>query len=331
MNDITFACCIEYGALEDQTLLMLATLRRNGGVLARAPVLVVKPRRSVPLRAQTLARLEALDARLVVDPRGSPVPWFSHANKVGAVQVAQRLAATPLVAWLDSDILVAAPPTELLLNDDEDFAARAEFLPPAVREGDTTHVAYWRRLCNLFGVRFDVVPWLFVEHRDERIRMYFNSGVIVWRRSSSFADRYADFFLRLMKSRLAQHDGCFFTADHVVLTPVVLSGKLRWRHLGYRCHHMTFQEQIDGPIASPGMQDSALIHYSKSMNPPYRDRFLARLKAELPALHAFVEHERQRAPAERSLGRELAAHALRVLRGVKWRLYARRVQRAEAR
>ena len=331
MNDITFVCCIEFGPLEDQTLLMLNSLRRHGGELGRAPVIVVKPRLGVPLRSGTLLQLSALGARLVDDPKCSPVPWFNYANKIAAVLIAQQQAQTALVAWLDSDVLVAGPPTDLRLAEDEDFAARAEFLPPAVREDDPTHVPYWRRLCSLFGVQFDLVPWLFVDHRDERIRMYFNSGVFVWRRSSGFAERYADFFVRLLKSRLAQHDGCFFTADQVVLTPVVIAGNLRWRHLGYRCHHMTFQAQIDGPIASPSMHESALIHYSKSLDAPHRERFLARLRVERPELHGWLVEQpalhRRALPSAPWFSGALA-HALKLARGLRWRLYASKVQRA---
>lgn len=328
MPPITFVCCIEQGRLEAQTLLMLSTLRAHGGNLHDAPVLVVQGRRGLSLESATVQRLRQLDAQLIVDASHNPVPWFNYANKIAAVTIAQARARTPLVGWLDSDVLVAQAPLDLLLGDDEDFAARAEFLPPAVRPGDTTHEPYWRRLCGLFGLSFDDVPWLHVEPRGDDIRMYFNSGVFVWRRSSAFAATYASYFIKLLQSRLAQRDGNFFTADQVVLTPVVLQAGLRWRHLPFRCHHMTFQFQIDGPIASPPMQDSALIHYSKAMDDSHREKFLRRLQAELPSLHAFVtDHEAGHEPRRASHGRALQALAWRAARNLRWRLYARRVER----
>ena len=198
MIEITFVCCIEYGALEDQTLLMLRSLRRYGGALSNAPVLAVQPRRGPALRPSTVSELASLGTTLVVDPKRSSLQWFNFANKIAAVQIAQEQASTPLVAWLDSDVFVAAPPLELVLEDGEDFAARAEFLPPAVRQNDPTHVPYWRALCDLMGVDFDAVPSLYVDHRDEHIRMYFNSGVFSWRRTSSFARLYVEFFERLI-------------------------------------------------------------------------------------------------------------------------------------
>lgn len=43
-NLITFVCCIEYGALENQTLLMLKTFRENAGKLRNSRILAVQPR-----------------------------------------------------------------------------------------------------------------------------------------------------------------------------------------------------------------------------------------------------------------------------------------------
>jgi hypothetical protein len=326
---ITFVCCIEQGRLESQTLLMLNCLRQFGGALARAPVLAVMGRRGLPLARATLAELDRLQATLVRLPAPNPAPWFNYANKVVAVVAAERLAGTEQVTWLDSDVLVAAEPAGLRLQAGEQFAARCEFLPPAVLPAHREHEPYWERLCRLLGTDYERLPWLEREGGLPPVRMFFNSGVFSWRRGTAFAPAYADAFGRLLSSRLATHEGHFFTADQVILGPVVLRERLQWRHLSQRDHHMCFQGLLDGPAASPPMIEAAVIHYSKAMQSPYRERFLQRLSEERPALHRYVLQVERELPVTGSAAlTQLAAAALRVMRGAHWRWYARRIERA---
>lgn len=323
---LSFVCCIEHGRLEAQTVLMLRSLRRFGGALRHAPVMVVVGRRGAPLRASTRAALDELGAELcMADAGDNPAPWFNYANKVAAVALADRRATTSTIAWLDSDVIVAGEPAALQLGEGEDFAARCEVLPPAVHQGSRKNEAYWIALCGLLGTAYEALPW--IDRGDGRPpqRMYFNSGVFAWRRGSAFAPAYAQAFRRLLSSRLAQADGSFFTADQVVLAPVVVREGLRWRHLGYRDHHMVFQGLLDGPMAAPPMGESALLHYSGSLKPPHRERFLSRLQAELPEVSAWLAEQESRAePGPAAWPQTAWATSLRLARGLQWRLYARR-------
>jgi hypothetical protein len=323
---ITFVSCIERGRLEDETILMLETLRRNGGALANSRALVVVGRRGAPLADSTKKALSRLNAELIYDRTINPAPWFNYANKLVACTIAQRLATTPLVAWLDSDVLIAAEPIGLLLKADEDFAGRCEFLPPAMHKGDPVNVPYWQKLCALVGVRPDQLPFVRMEHLDLDMRLNFNSGVFVWRKSSTFAKAYFDTFVALLKSRLAQHDGNFFTADQVIIAPILIAQNLRWKHLDLVDHHMVFQGMIDGTGAAPDMSKSSVIHYSRSLTPPYRDRFLARLEAELPAVHAMVTSASSLDRASEGSAAHAMATLLKAYRGARWRLYAAQVK-----
>lgn len=325
---ITFVCCIEHGRLERQTRLMIETFRANGGLLADSPILAVVGRRGSPLSERTLSFLKDNGVRLLRLAKANPVPWFNYSNKIVAVHAANALAKTPTVAWLDSDILIAAEPRGLVLAENEDFAGRIEYLPPAMVGDDQTHVPYWQGLCELLGADFESIPTLSCEHTGRVQRMYLNSGAFSWRRSSSFADAYRQAFITLMKSRLAQFDGHFFTADQVILTPVIVANQLRWRHLRYTEHHMTFPSQIDGPGKSPPMTHSSLIHYSRSLAPSTRERFMARLVAECPGVVEFIQTS-ETEPLESPLLARSVAQALRLVRGAQWRLYAQRVVRAQ--
>jgi hypothetical protein len=325
---ITFVSCIERGRLEDETILMLETLRRNGGEFANARALVVVGRQGAPLSEATLLALTRLGAELMHDRRINPAPWFNYANKIVACTVAQRVATTPLVCWLDSDVLIAAEPRGLLLEDDEAFAGRCEFLPPAMHKDDPVYVPYWRQLCALVGVHPEQLPFVHLDHLGIDMRLNFNSGVFVWRRSSVFAKAYRETFTALLESRLAQHDRNFFTADQVIIAPILLANDLRWKHLDMADHHMVFQGMIDGPGAAPGMSTSNLIHYSRSLTPPYRERFLTRLASELPHLHALVLTAPTLDRSAEGLGARALAWLLKAYRALRWRIYAAQLKPA---
>jgi hypothetical protein len=322
---VTIVCCVEAGALEAQTITMVRSLRTFAGELANVPVIAVVGRRGAPLRTKTNEELGALGVRLVyAAPRDNPAPWFGYANKAAAVATAQKLANTETIAWVDSDVLFVKPPTGLILEGGCDFAARCEFLPPAVHEGDGANVAYWRAVCDLFGVDFASVPWIDGGEGRPPQKMFFNSGIFVWRRSTNFAQAYQHAFARLLRSRLSQADGTFHFIDQVILTPTVLGDQLRWCHLARDEHFMIFQGFIDGADAAPDMSGAQLLHYSKSLQPPFRQRFLERLRKELPHIHSFVTSSGDADIASGTWSPLLSA--LRVWRGARWRLHGTRVR-----
>lgn len=327
-GEITYVCCIEHGRLEQQTLTMIASLRAFGGSLGRGRTLCVIGRKGAALSPHTLQVLTSLGVELVhAAAEDNPAPWFNYANKVAAVVTAERLATTPVIAWLDSDILFADEPKGLRLSPKEHFAARCEHLPPAVTRADARSVPYWQALCGMFGVDFAGVPWIIRDDGRPEQKMYFNSGLFAWRRGSGFAESYASAFRKLIKSRIAQHDGSFFTADQVILTPVVLANSLQWRHLSIVDHLMIFQGFIDGPDPAPSMSEASAIHYSKSLESPYRTRFLERLARERPALRNWLEQFERDTGVERPARKSILAQAFRIWRGLRWRWYARRVRR----
>jgi hypothetical protein len=263
---------------------MLRTLRENGGAFASAPVFAVIGRRGAPLAARTHAELSKLGVTLVRAYEYNDASWFNYSNKVAAVSYAQEHAQTPTAVWLDSDILIVREPSGIVLKPDEDFAARCEFLPPAVHQGSTEHVPYWRELCVLLHTGFDRIPWIDLDWPRCTMRLFFNSGVFGWRRASSFAASYREGFKTLLRSRLAMHGGHIWYADQVILAPIAIRDQLRWRHLSVQDHHMMFQNHLTVESGSPPMTQSRMVHYSKALDPPHRALMLERLQRELPDL-----------------------------------------------
>ena len=323
---LTFVCCIEYGRLEDQTLLMLRSLRAFGGRLQGARVIAVVPRRGPSLTPAVLDTLRELGVELVHERGFNPAPWYNFMNKLIALRAAERLATTPLVAWLDSDVLVAAEPTGLLLDENEDLGARGEYLVPALYEGAPQQEPYWRAVCDVVGIRLEDLDFIDMDEPPVRMRRYFNAGIYVWRRGLGFPEEYIADFNKMMQSRLCLADGNIHLTDQVLLGVVATRLRMRCKHLGFRDHHMTFPGQIDGASASRPMNDSSLIHYSKSMAEPHRPAFLRRLESELPHVYRLVVEEPQRSAPTRS--QRLAEIFYRGGRNLRLRWFEKTARRA---
>jgi hypothetical protein len=290
---ISFVCCIESGRLESQTLLMLKTFRKFGGRLSNCTIFAVKARAGARLSQATLQAMQELDVNYIDDSSYNVAPWFNFSNKLAAVYWSQCNASTELISWLDSDILIASEPSELLLDSGVDFAARAEYLPPAVHEGIPTNVPYWQSLCKLLGTNFDELPWISLDSPMVKMRAFFNSGAFVWRRSSGFAENYYSAFDKLLKSKLASSTGTAWFADQVVISPVLVKHDIKWRHLSLAQHHMVFPGHITGSSSTPSMKNSSIIHYSGSLSGESEPEMLKRLFNELPDVHKEVLEHRE--------------------------------------
>jgi hypothetical protein len=320
-NHITFVCCIEYGRLEKQTVLMATTFRKNAGRFANCRLMAVVGRKGAAISKTTLDLLMQLDVELIYAERDNPVSWFHYANKIVAVGVAQRLATTPLVAWLDSDLLFLGEPSSYLLAENEAFAASLEFFPPAVVEDESKNQPYWEKLCSVIGVKFESLPIIENElNFGKKQRLYFTSGIFVWRKNTAFADAYRQAFIKVIQSKIALSSGAFFQNDQVILSPVVVMLALKWRLLNFRDQHITVSGQINGDGASQNMQDSNVLHYSQSLSFPFRTAFIKRLEQECPKVLAFI-NSNDKLELKRNYSDLMIAKWYKYYRAIRWKIF----------
>jgi len=327
--DITAVCCVEFGRLEEQTILMVRSLREFGGAFASIPVLAVIGRRGAPLRKATIEEFRRLGVRVVKSKAAdNPATWLNYANKVAAVATAEALAETSQITWFDSDIFVLQEPSAIRLAEGEELAAQCHHLPPAVLEGDETHVAYWTRVCALFGLEFADVPWTRAADHLPRQKLNFTSGVFTWRRGSGFAQSYSDAVRRLLDARIAQATGEFFTADQVVLTPLIVRDAIRWRSLSVADHSIVLGPFLEaGGSDVPPFEEARIIHYSNSFAEPYRPLMEERLRIQVPEFWSWLRGQKldlgEASPVDRAY-----AGLLKAARGLRYRRYARSTVRA---
>ena len=323
----TICCCIERGRLEAQTLLMLEGLRRNGGPLGASRVLAIVPRRGVKPSASTVSGLRSLGVELHEGSHLNRMTWYNLYNKIVAVQVAEEIATTPVIIWLDSDVIIADTLHELGVANDCDFAARREWLVPAVFVGDDASTHYWKRASEIVGVNWEKFPRLPADGPDRPQWLLFNSGVYAYRRGLGFVETYGEITRKLMKARLALPDGNFWLNEQNSLTLAVVKLGLRYSELPRSEHHMVFQGFIDGPGAAPPVDSARLIHYSGSMYPEHWPRFMARLRRERPALHEWLY---PKGPIDQvKVPRTPGMLARKISRNLRYRLFSKRCDRVQ--
>ena len=279
-SNFSFVCCIEAGRLEHQTCLMVSTFRKNAGEeLKDSLIYAISGRTGPKLSEETKQFLKNHNVEIINAYTYNPKPWFNYSNKIAAVSWAQENLHSKYLGWLDSDILIAGDFTKNLPSE-FDFVGRCDSHSPVITENDQKYLKYWMKLCQIINCNYDDIPWIYLEEANKKVKLYFNSGFFVWRKKSNFANLYRLNFIKLIDSKVATIDGSAWFADQVIISPIIISSKLKWHHLNTLDHHMVFSGHITGVDAAASMNNSNLIHYSKSLSNPNKLKMMNRLKLE---------------------------------------------------
>jgi len=323
MSSTCFVACVESGPLEAQTVRLAESIRRFGGFLADSEILAITARFGPPLSGETRRRFRELGVRHERLPSHPRYAWYHYLNKPLALAAAEGLTDAPLVAWLDSDIVCLDEPEGLALAPELDFAACVPDKGIVGSTGpDCPHDAGWRRLCGVVGVPIEELPWVLTDVENERIRLYFNSGVFSYRRGIGFSELYLEMCLRALDARFGfQENGEHYT-DQVCLGLAALKAGLRWRQLPHT-HNFAVASYLP-PASLADLRQARILHYHDGMGPHFYETLLERLEVTHPEVHAWMAGEQpltDPAPAPWRIVRQ----GLRVARGVPRRRYRLRV------
>ena len=314
--DISFVCCVESGGLEAQAVRMVASLRRFGGAYKNAPVFAVTPRRGPALSVATRASFDALAVTHLPVRPGTRYTWFNFLNKPLALVAAQPHIATPIAAWLDSDLLFTGEPSALGLAADEDFLA----FPVECKEMGTTgpgdpYESFWQACGQASGVDVNALPWVTAAETAERVRLYFNGGVFVYRHAGGFAEEYLATCLRLLDARFITDAPGFALGVKEMISIGLAAIKLglRWRALPYTHNYVMSGGTHRHWYRRENLAAARIVHYHDSMWPPFWPTFLGCLRDTHPEVADWLAPlgpmSNEAAPAAR-----LVARVLRSLR-----------------
>lgn len=288
---ITFACCVESGWLEAQTVRLVESLRKFGGRFASLPIIAVTPRLGPPLSATTRATFQACNVQYVRRNTTDRYTWFNFLNKPLALLYAEPLIHTECVCWLDSDLLIVREPEQLELSQTEDFLA----FPSQIKEMGTTgpgdpYESFWQACSDVVGIKLDDLPWVITAETDERIRLYFNSGLFVYRHHSGFAAEYLRLTRALLDSRVttrAPGYGLGFK-EMVSVGFAVTALALRWRALPYSYNYSMSSLDHQERYRLEALQEARVVHWHDSMWPPFWSTFLTCMREAHPAVATWL-------------------------------------------
>jgi hypothetical protein len=290
-SDITFVCCVESGSLECQTIRMIESLRRNGGKFSNAPVIAVTPRFGPPLSKLTRQAFNDLKVTHIRPKIKTNYTWFKFLNKPLAVVEAEKHITSEFVGWLDSDLLFLDEPEQLALLPSEDFIG----FPVEAKEMGTTGLGdpyepLWQEFCHILGIDIEALPWIITAETKQKVRLYFNGGIFVYRRSTGFAKNYLDICLKLLDSRIGtKAEGYNIGIEEMsAIGFAVIKMGLEWRSLPYSydyvmlsiTHHEWYKEEL--------LKEARIVHYHDSMWPPFWPVFLECLHNTHPEVEKWL-------------------------------------------
>lgn len=272
---ISFVFAVESGWLESLTNRAVESLRRWGGAFADAPVFAIVTR-GPRLSSETLDTFKRLNVTYLYQPAKSRYSWFGYYHKPLVMAAADTLAKTETIAWLDSDLLIASEPEALHLENGIDFTAR-----PSAKEMGTCGPGdplepIWRANCRVLGIDIDTLPWVMSDDpQPQRIRVYWNSGVFVYRTSTAFGRRWLEASTKLMDARNYSRAKDFQLSfnEMGVLSLAMHANKMRWRELP-RTHNYDINWRGLDRYREEDLRAARIIHHHDLVVPKFWDKFL---------------------------------------------------------
>jgi hypothetical protein len=204
---LAFVACVERGPLEDQAVLLARSIRRHAGRFRDAPIYTFQPRAGTAIADETLDALRGLGVAHSTETLNERFAACPYANKIYACARAEELVTEDVLVFVDSDTIFTGEPADLDLPPGVDAAA----LPVCNRRLASTgpgdpNEPYWQGFYTTCGVTTDARITTVID--GERIRPYFNSGLVAVRRRIGLFERWrADFEALMGAGRIPESTG----------------------------------------------------------------------------------------------------------------------------
>lgn len=314
---VTFLFCVESGYIEGQIIVAIECLRRFGGALAQAPILVVTPRFGPSLTRSTLIKLDELRATYVRRNLRNPWDWYVYTNKAMAAFLGEELVHTEQIVWLDSDVLVVSEPQELILKPSEDFACCSVDKNVGSSGPGDPYESYWAALASYYGLSVDMLPWVKPEQSRSRVRFRLHSGVYSFRCRKQFGRAFLLDLESMLNSRIAFSRDLPYPGDDVAMAFTVIQLNLNWRllPLAYNYEMTPTSELYERHAAS----HAKILHYHHALSSADGARwFIRELQTFRPDVADWL---RPRVPLLKRTGgfhRTIMRRLLREARDRRW-------------
>ncbi len=287
-KDITVVCCVEAGPLELMAVRMVESLRKFGGRFSQMDVFAVTPRFGAPLCRSTRSAFGALDVHYLRFPARDPYGWNHFMNKPRALRKVEDITQTECVAWLDSDIIILGEPDGLLLGEGEDIAACPSDKNLGTSGKGDENEPYWAAICEALAIDIEALPFITTALEQARIRLYWNSGVFVYRRGFRFSNAFYDTCAEMLEAGIASKNAGIFFTDQVALGLTAHRKALRHSNLPYS-HNFILGSKLEKPVSKTDLKDARICHYHDYMWPDYFKEMLGLIGENHPTISEWLE------------------------------------------
>ena len=178
-------------------------------------------------------------------------------------------------------------PDELLLSAQEDFAACARDKNVGISGPSDEHRPYWVKACAAVGLAPTDLPWVQTTADDQRIRLYWNAGIFVYRPASDFLDSWRQTIEHILDRTDATTLDKVFWTDQVALGLAAKLSGLRLRHLPGSLNY-GIATHFKDHLSPAGLASARLLHYHDCMQVKNWTWFMRTIARPLPTTHAWL-------------------------------------------
>lgn len=228
----------------------------------------------------------------------------------------ENRATTEQICWLDSDIIVMDEPQELELPLGLDMAACAPDKSIGTPRQDDENTPYWEEICKVVGLRLEDLPWVRAQREGVDIRLYFNSGIFSYRKTSRLALLYQQCMADLLNARVSSRVSNIYFSEQAALGLAVVKGGLHSKHPhGY---NYAVGRKITDLYEPDKVRHAKILHYHDAMWPEFWPTLMDRLKTDRPEVHAWLQTlgplQNRATPMQKTIGKLLGTFRDRKLK-----------------
>jgi len=229
MDSISVIINTEKGRLEGESKMLIESIRQFGGRFKDVPIYSYQPRKGFELSKSTISFFEKHQVNYIDLPLNKNHRDYPLANKIYTCAHAEKNLKSDTIIFMDSDSVVWQEPSAFYEMKDHDVGMTPVFrkLSLAVQQEDENY-AYWQRLQSVLKFSMDQYVQTVVD--DQKVLAYYNSGLMVAKRSSCFFQSVLSNFEKLLKEDAPFFKNRFLEQSN--FTATILSKGMKFKKLG---------------------------------------------------------------------------------------------------
>lgn len=242
---IAFVICTEKGYLERMSVLFVKSLRTFGGRLKDVPIYSYAPRIGHNISSWASKQFDSLGVVHQYIPLNQEFRHYAVANKVFALSHAEAHLNYDILVFADSDKLILAEPTALLLPVEYDIALTAVGSRGiGIRNEKDTEYEYWQRVYELCHVKEIIYTTTTID--VQHIQGYWNSGLVAAQTQHQFFAQWEGNFLKILRKGLYPKNGVYHT-DQSSLSATIMANNLRFTELPKSYNYPIHRQSVLAP------------------------------------------------------------------------------------